>query len=248
MLNFKHHCESSPVDNDTIQRLNALNQDFYRITAENFSQTRNHPWPGWQKLLPYLDLQPVLSVLDVGCGNGRFAQFLTENLNTELNYTGLDANPLLLVHARQLLSTVDGSISLIQQDIIQHPPDSGQYDLVVLFGVIHHIPGHQNRQEFMHQLGKRVAPDGLLVFASWRFYDDPRFRERIVPWPDDFRVEDHDYLLDWRSGEHALRYCHFVDDTEHTDLIAATGLTELATYRADGKSGDLNQYSILRRS
>lgn len=236
------------MDNATIQRLNALNQDFYRITAQNFSRTRNHPWPGWEKLLPYLNpaSDKSLSVLDIGCGNGRFAQFLTENLGVKINYTGLDANPTLLDHASQLLSTIDSSITLIQQDIIQHPPDSGQYDLVVLFGVIHHIPGHQNRQNFMNQLAQRVASDGLLTFASWRFYDEPRFRDRIVPWPDDFQVEAHDYLLDWRSGENALRYCHFVDDAEHTDLITATGLTELATYRADGKSGHLNQYSILR--
>jgi SAM-dependent methyltransferase len=237
------------VDNDTIQRLNALNHDFYRITAQNFSQTRNHPWPGWEKLLPYLDLETKqsFSVLDVGCGNGRFAQFLIENLDINLDYTGLDANPILLEHARQLLSSAAASISLLEQDIIQQPPDTGQYDLVVLFGVLHHIPGLHNRQAFMRQLAERVAPEGLLTFASWRFYDEPRFRDRIVPWPDDFQVEAHDYLLDWRSGENALRYCHFVDDIEHTDLITATGLTELVTYRADGKSGELNQYSILGR-
>ena len=93
----------------------------------------------------------------------------------------------------------------------------------------------------------RRSPNGLLVFACWRFYDNLRFRERIVTWSDDFQVEHHDYLLDWRSGERALRYCHFVDDAEHTDLISATDLTELTTFRADGKSGDLNQYSILRK-
>lgn len=236
------------MDNHTIQRLNALNQDFYRITAENFNQTRNHPWPGWGKLLTYLDFKPPLSVLDVGCGNGRFAQFLAENLDVQIDYIGLDANPTLLDHARHALSDVDGSVTLIQQDIIQNPPDFGQFDLVVLFGVIHHIPGFQNRQDFVRQLSDRVAPNGLLVFACWRFYDDPRLRERIVPWPDDFQVEHHDYLLDWRSGEQALRYCHFVDDDEHAGLVTATGLTELATYRADGKSGELNQYSILRRT
>ena len=234
------------MDNDTIQRLNVLNQDFYRITAENFNQTRNHAWGGWQQLLPYL--KPPLSVLDVGCGNGRFGQFLFENLSTDIAYTGLDANPSLLNRARELLSDFNESVHLVQEDIIKHPPDVGEFDLVVLFGVMHHIPGYQNRLDFMHQLAQCVAPNGLLVFACWRFYDNPRFRERIVAWSDDFQVEHHDYLLDWRSGERALRYCHFVDDAEHANLINATGLHELTTFRADGKSGDLNQYSILRKS
>ncbi len=117
---------------------------------------------------------------------------------------------------------------------------------MVLFGVIHHIPGYRNRLSFIHTLAQRVAPGGFLAFAAWRFYDVPRFRQRIVPWPDDLVVEHHDYLLDWRSGERALRYCHFVDDDEHAALIQATGLQETITFRADGKTNNLNQYSLLR--
>ncbi|MEW6579100.1 MAG: hypothetical protein AB1435_07890, partial [Chloroflexota bacterium] len=74
-----------------------------------------------------------------------------------------------------------------------------------------------------------------------------RFRQRILPWPPDLVAEPGDYLLDWRRGARAPRYCHYVDDAEHAALIAATGLRELATYRADGHTGDVNQYSILRR-
>ena len=65
------------------------------------------------------------------------------------------------------------------------------------------------------------------------------------PGRTDLQVEPHDYLLDWRRGEHALRYCHYVDDAEHAALIAATGLTEITTYRADGRTNDMNRYSAL---
>jgi hypothetical protein len=95
-------------------------------------------------------------------------------------------------------------------------------------------------------MAQRVAPGGLLAFACWRFCEYPRFRTRIVPWPDEFSVEPGDYLLDWRRGTPALRYCHYVDDAEHAALIAATGMAEIATYRADGDTGDINCYSILR--
>jgi hypothetical protein len=98
----------------------------------------------------------------------------------------------------------------------------------------------------MHDLAACVAPDGLLVIAAWCFYEYPRFRERIVPWPEDIAVERHDYLLDWRRGETAYRYCHYVDETEHAALMRASGLTELVTYRADGFTGDVNRYTVLR--
>ena len=228
------------MDEKTVQRLNAINREFYRVTAGEFDQTRGQPWPGWERLPGYL--QSPLSVLDVGCGNGRFGVFLAGHIDS-LHYHGMDNNPALLARAREQLS---GAV-LTERDIVTQPPDSGEYDLVVLFGVIHHVPGWQQRQAFMQALAERLRPGGLLAFACWRFYEFERFRQRIVAWPDDIEVEAHDYLLDWRRGEVALRYCHYVDDDEHGALVAATGLHEIDTYRADGAGGKANRYSILKR-
>ena len=86
-----------------------------------------------------------------------------------------------------------------------------------------------------------------MAFAAWRFYDLERFRRRIIPWPDDLIVEQHDYLLDWQRDVQAIRYCHFVNDDEHDDLIVGTELNEIITYRADGRTNDINRYSLLRR-
>lgn len=231
------------MDAETIARLNALNRAFYQITAADFDQTRTAPWPGWQTLLPLLSTP--LSVLDVACGNGRFGVFLFERLGTNVTYYGVDSNPELLSFAETALSGHAARLEL--RDVLSEPLPSGTYDLVVLFGMLHHIPGHENRREFMRALATRVAPGGLLVFTAWRFYEYERFRQRIVPFPPEWRVEPGDYLLDWRRGTRALRYCHYVDDQEHAALIQVTGLREVLTYRADGHSGDVNRYSVLKR-
>ncbi|MBI1279098.1 MAG: methyltransferase [Anaerolineaceae bacterium] len=257
------------MDTQTVNRLNAINRAFYATVADDFDQTRGTAWPGWQRLLPYL--KTPISVLDVGCGNARFALFLHDNLsaisqppsNSEpfpvdsvlgtqhsvlsLSYTGLDSSPALLAHARTALADrTNLTFTLEQRDIIENPPDSGEYDLVVLLGVLHHIPGYEQRQTFMRQLAKRVKSGGLLVFAAWRFYEYERFRERVVSWPDDLHVEHNDYLLDWRRGAVSLRYCHYTDDAEHDALVEATGLTQIDTFRADGQGGTANRYSFLR--
>jgi SAM-dependent methyltransferase len=171
--------------------------------------------------------------------------FLTRRFGTNVTYSGIDSNPALLSRAADALRGADAH--LIRQDVIDQPPDSGEYDLVALFGMLHHIPGHERRQAFLRALAERVAPGGLLAFAAWRFYEFSRFRERVVPWPDDIQVEPHDYLLDWRRETPALRYCHYVDDAEHGALVAATGLTEVVAFRADGETGDMNRYSLLRK-
>ncbi len=265
------------MDSSTVSRLNAINHAFYATVADDFDQTRGTAWPGWKRLLPYLTTP--LSVLDVGCGNARFALFLHDNLLTlpteptsdstlppdsvlpsesvlgtrhpvlSLSYTGLDSSPALLDHARTALTGKDNlTFTLEQRDIIENPPDAGDYDLVVLLGVLHHIPGYAQRQTFMSQLAARVKPGGLLVFTAWRFYEYERFRERVTPWSDDLHVEANDYLLDWRRGAVSLRYCHYTDDTEHDALVAATGLTEIETFRADGQGGTANRYSVLQSS
>jgi tRNA (uracil-5-)-methyltransferase TRM9 len=264
-LPLRYNC---PMDAATIARLNQINRDFYRVTADEFDQTRGESWPGWERLLPHL--HTPLSILDVGCGNGRFGLFLAESLNPKshdsspplyevgrglgggdhapLIYHGIDSSPALLNHARVALENIPSiRWTLEARDIVENPPDSGDYDLVVLFGVLHHIPGYAERQIFMRKLAERVKSGGLLAFACWRFYEYERFRQRIIPWPDEITVEPGDYLLDWRRGETALRYCHYADDAEHAALLAASGMREILTYRADGQTRDANRYSLLQK-
>jgi tRNA (uracil-5-)-methyltransferase TRM9 len=231
----------------TIEYLNAINRRFYESTAADFDQTRGRAWAGWLNLADYL--KAPLSVLDVGCGNGRFGLFLAESLDGQIDYHGIDNNVQLLQFAQNTLEPLSNIKAIItEQDIITEPIQTEQYDLVVLFGVIHHVPSAENRKAFMKNLARHVKSDGILCFAAWRFYEYERFKARLVDWDDNIAVEQHDYLLDWRRGERALRYCHYVDDSEHQSLIAATGLTEISTYRADGSDNSMNRYSVLRKS
>ncbi len=125
------------MDKATIQRLNAINREFYRITADEFDQTRGSAWEGW-KMLP-LHLHTPLSVLDVGCGNGRFGLFLRESLGEGVRYHGMDNNRRLLDYAKTALNSMDAQLE--ERDIVENPPDSGDYDLVVLLVADHSAAG-----------------------------------------------------------------------------------------------------------
>jgi SAM-dependent methyltransferase len=234
------------MDEQTVQRLNTINREFYETTAAEFDQTRGQPWPGWDRLLPYLTTP--LHVLDVGCGNGRFGVFLAEHLDGEIAYTGIDNNPALLVAAAAALAGHPRLTARLEtHDILTPLPETMPYDLIAVFGVLHHIPGAARREALIRDVAARLKPGGLLAFACWRFYEYPRFRERILPWPDDLTAEPGDYLLDWRRGAFARRYCHYTDDAEHSALVTTSGLREIATYRADGFTGDVNRYSLLQK-
>lgn len=235
------------MDKQTRAQLNQINRDFYATTATEFDATRGRAWVGWEQLHTTIN-RPIRSVLDVGCGNGRFGVFLADHQTEPFAYHGMDNSPKLLAFAQETLAGYAYlSPELTEHDVIMDDLPDGEYDLVVLFGVIHHVPGYEQRKVFMQSLASRVADGGYLVFAAWRFYEQERFRKRIVDWDDDREVEKHDYLLDWRRGERALRYCHYVDDAEHQKLCDATGLQIVADYRADGSTHDLNRYTILQK-
>ena len=232
----------------TIRRLNQINADFYAAIAADFDETRGTPWPGWDGVLPFR--AEVATVLVAGCGNGRFGLFLADKLDRPLKYHGLDFSPALLEVAKAALDTDSRlSVRLTDRDMIEDGFVPGAYDLVGAFGLLHHIPGREYRRLFMRQLAGLVAPGGTLAVAFWRFLDSDRLRSRLQPWPDDLgtEVEANDYLLDWRRGAHAVRYCHYHDDAEIDTLVVATGLRQVARYRSDGQDNTLNTYVILTR-
>ncbi len=235
------------MNRETQERLNAINRAFYQRAAADFDATRQRAWAGWTPLLDLLEL-PITSVFDIGCGNGRFALFLAQKQAANFAYFGLDSNAALLAAAcQQLAARPQIQVELRAQDLILAGLPRQKAQLVVLFGLLHHVPGYAQRRKLLAAAADCVLPGGYLVFTAWRFYEEDRFRQRIRPWAGDIAVEKNDFLLDWRRGQRALRYCHYIDDAEQAQLITAAGLPVRADYRADGASGQLNRYTVLQR-
>ena len=209
--------------------LNKLNEKFYLKTQEYFNTSRQFYWEGWEKLLPYLqDLQgETLKVLDLGCGNGRFGKWLAAN--RRIDYTGIDNNQYLLDQAKKSLPQA----RLIKHDLLQSWPVKKKFDLIVLFAVLHHIPTLANRLKILQRAKKLLKPNGLLVFTTWQFD-----RSKIVK-----KIAKNDYLLYWKKGITAKRYCHLFDDEEISRLVKNLKMRLLADFTAD----ENNRYLILQK-
>jgi tRNA (uracil-5-)-methyltransferase TRM9 len=260
----------------SVQTLNTLNQTFYDQVAESFDDSREYFWPGWEKLLKPLQTlaaqknnQP-LSVLDIGCGNGRFAQWLDSHA-VHANYTGLDTNSFLLRTAQeknQNLTTVKTTFS--QVDVVEKIlnnqvfTDSNSnttisatktFDVIVCFGVLHHVPGKENRAGLIKLCQSHLTTNGLLAVATWDFATIPNLMSRsqklsqstLIPDP-----EPNDYLLDWKrqnkqdknSPQRSQRYCHLISAQETESWWSGTGLNLVLHYTADGPQNASNRYFI----
>ena len=247
------------MDAATQAALRQINRDFYSRSAADFDRTR-HPggWLGWRSVVetaaPPTD-RP-LRVLDLGCGNGRFALFLERNAELRshqpFTYVGIDLSSELIDHARTAAADLD-HIRFEVDDIEDCTLDGAAYDLVVLFGVLHHLPGFNSRRHALERAASAIAPGGLLAITCWQFADDPRFESRRLDWSSEAGVapaqlEAGDHLLRWGPADSgARRYCHHTDEPELDRLVAGLPLTKVARYRADGAGGRQNLYWLGAR-
>ena len=144
----------------TAQALAAINRDFYRDHAADFSAKRTVPWQGWERLVTALRSTPgsdPLRVLDVGCGNGRFARYLARELAPRaLALCGVDASEPLLEAAR---AAGPPGARWQRGDVVADPDalPAGPFDLVALFAVIHGVPGRERRRALLAACSSRVA-------------------------------------------------------------------------------------------
>lgn len=242
------------MDASTQAALRQINRDFYSRHAADFDRTR-HPggWPGWRSVIETA-VSPTdrpLHVLDLGCGNGRFALFLEHNpellSHRPFTYHGIDLSSELIDHARAATAGVD-HIRFQVDDIENCTLDEATHDLVTLFGVLHHLPGFDARRRNLERAASAVAPGGLLALTCWQFADDPRFEDRRLDWcsaagVDPVELEPGDHLLRWGQAESgARRYCHHTNEPELDRLACGLQLAEVARHRSDGPGGRQNLY------
>lgn len=271
------------MQQETIKMLNQLNRDFYQRVADDFSESRQYYWSGWQKIPLFFKKNQQnakkIQVLDVGCGNARFAKFLKKN-NFNFNYIGIDNSAKLLKIAQDTLQKEAISAELIEFDLIDHYlanqqitwPVAEKFDLIVVFGLTHHLPSAQLRLQFFQSLAKLLKKDALLVVSNWQFAVDKRFQKNIISRQKNQptskintspiiklqkilnKLEKNDYLLDWRqttqksNGDTSIRYCHYLDEKNSKILFKKADLKIVDQFFADGKSQRLNQYFVLKKA
>ena len=240
---------------ETIDKLRSLNQDFYKIVATHFSATRDYAWQGWQVLADYLAQQEFVAsrILDLGCGNGRFANFAQAAIPYKY-YLGVDNNPELLSEAKLKLHENSAISEFLQADILDFPEivpqSSSKFDLVTLFGVMHHIPGETMQQRIIKYAKGLLNPGGLLVISFWDIHSAEKLLAKItdpvIAGIDPNELAENDYILSWHKGETAYRFCHKYSESEINELAIVNDCVIKFQFKADGANGLGNDYRIFK--
>lgn len=236
------------MDSGTATRLVDINRDFYSRFGDSFSATRRRIQPGVSRVMQMLNGDE--SILDLGCGNGEFARELAKDGHRG-PYLGVDFSPPLL---RDAEAQPEGfSARFVQGDLTQLSGnqglvESGKWDVVTAFAVLHHIPSIEIRLAILRTVRELLAENGRFIHSNWQFLNSEKLKRRIRPWEDaavpESDVDAGDYLLDWRSGGEGLRYVHHYSESELSSLAEASDFIVKDQFYADGESGNLALYQI----
>ena len=241
-------------------KLKAMNYQLYQEATVEFDQTRQQAWPGWKRVIITLRqrLKSPWQILDLGCGNGRFLKFLLDQKLKPETYLGLDFSANLVKLAKQRYGQV-GTIDFLVTDLDSISQQKRllelkrQFNLVVAFGVFHHLPGDSERRQWCLYLKDWVKPGGFLVISFWLGQGQCALKQRRAKQRQlkasgiaQADLELGDLILPFGQTRH-WRYCHWFSREEARRLTNDQDWQLVAEFTADGQSQQANWYRVLRR-
>jgi tRNA (uracil-5-)-methyltransferase TRM9 len=247
----------------TAERLIEINTQFYAEEAQSFDQTRQAPWHGWYRsvdsIIPMLgrnNADQEISVLDLGCGNLRFEDFLVQRFSDQgFRFYAIDNCDALLSDKANLNFIHADILSLLLQGSLKI--GVSPCNLSVCFGLMHHVPSLALRKQVLNFLVEQTEPGGYLICSFWQFMDNSALAARalaITPQAQEELGIDNldagDYFLGWQHREGVYRYCHHFSREEIDELIAAVAHTTVLIdrFNDDGKTQKQNAYIVLQRN
>lgn len=118
----------------------------------------------FEELLPHIE--PGARVLDIGCGGGLLLGLAAAS-GRRIQGFGFDSSVQAISVARGLSERLQGSGSKVEFAYVPACGDwpSGQFDVVSMVDVMHHVP-HDSQRTFFAQAVGKVAPGGKLIYKD----------------------------------------------------------------------------------
>lgn len=186
----------------------------YNAIAGEFSKSRQRDWKEFEVFRPYL--KKGMRVLDLGCGNGRLVDFLSE---WRVNYTGMDQSEELVKLARRAHPNEHFEVA----DMAELPAMKEKWDAIFMVASFHHLP-RKEQLRVLKWVVVHLEKDGLLFMTNWNLFQW-RFAGtwfKTLFWP---RWGFKGLGIPWKGG--VRRYYYAFTARELRKLLRAAGFTLL---------------------
>jgi len=195
--------------------LEKTHQDYNQI-AGDFSITRNVVWSETKSVLDKY-LMPGEKILDLGCGNGRYFDYLQEK---KVNYFGVDNSEKLIEIAKNNYPDANFQVA----DALSLPFPNNFFDKIISIAVLHHIPSEELRAHFLAETKRVLKPGGILILTVWNFREVKEFFlffKFVIIKLLGSKLDFGDFLEPW--DKKALRYFHYFSQNGLKNLARKTG-------------------------
>jgi len=133
---------------------------------KRFVNSRKHAQTSIEKieqLFQNIDISNVHNVLEVGCGAGMLADYLSGKYHMKVTGTDVDLEQIEL--ARGFLKKND-RLNFLTADATELPFKDSEFDLVLSFMVMHHI---SNWKKAFEEINRVLKPGGILIIKDLSF-------------------------------------------------------------------------------
>ena len=158
-----------------------------------------------------LSLPSNSTILDVGCGNGKYLSVRKDDC---------------IIHA---CDTCDNLINIakehnphaniIKANGLDLPYESDTFDIVISIAVLHHLSTYEKQQKFISEILRVLKPDGKFYITVWEL-------SAIKPkW---VSIGINDYMVPWynkRTNKTLMRYYHIFTYDEFQLLNKSAKIT-----------------------
>ena len=158
-----------------------------------------------------------LRVLDVGCGEGKNAIFLSSR---GAKVTAIDCSKLALANARRLWAS--SSVEWLEGDVRHTAWEREAFDVVIAYGLFHCLVNVGEIERVVHELQRATRPGGFHVICAFnrRFQDlraHPDFSPCLLEHAHYLRLY-HDWVV-VKSSDADLVETHPHNGIEHTHSL-----------------------------
>lgn len=221
----------------------------YNKIAEAFSRSRSFLWEELIPLARYV--QSGDKVLDLGCGNGRLYSMLKDK---KIEYVGIDSSDKLIKIAKDKYR--EENLKFLVVEALKLPFANNSFNKIFSIAVLHHIPSHEFRLEFMKEAQRVLKTRGLLILTVWNLGGKNAgflslLKYTILRILRKSSLDPGDILYPWKDSEGKRvieRYIHCFTKRELEDLAREAGfrIKEIG-YLPRGKSKNANIYLVAEK-
>jgi ubiquinone/menaquinone biosynthesis C-methylase UbiE len=227
------------MDQNTAKKLIDKTRDDYNLIAEQFASTRKYNWSDTLQSIQDLNLKNGDVVLDLGCGNGRLYELLTNN---KIEYYGIDISKKLVEIAKKNVTNGNFMVG----DMTNIPLEDNFFDLVVSIAVLHHIPTDKLREQSVKEIFRVAKPGGKVMLTVWFFWETKKYL-KMIENQGKVGLPTGDFLMPWKNGKGEViteRYFHAWKINELEALFKKSGFINIDV-RKSLKSSGLPGYNLI---